>query len=173
MAGATSAPHTLRKPADLTTVLAGAPPAPARTDLNRMERPKKRLDGTSYKLYYVNYAIGFFRPAFSRPKPESGYLFPPSAYCPHDCECCPLPCKLSRYHLGPHTCGKRHALRFNTIYLLNAICPCAVFFFFRNVVVSLKLGARVRRFVFPFVSVRISSQNNLVRSKENCLYAHS
>src|SRR6266481_1062228 len=44
-----------------------------------------------------------FRLTFSR---ESGWLFPPSEYCPHDCDACTLPCKLSRYHLGPHTLGK-------------------------------------------------------------------
>jgi hypothetical protein len=36
-----------------------------------------------------------------RATPESGYLFPPSAYCPADCDDCNLPCKLSRYHVGP------------------------------------------------------------------------
>jgi hypothetical protein len=40
--------------------------------------------------------------------PESGWLFPPSAYCPHDCDDCNNPCKLSRYHVGPHRCGARH-----------------------------------------------------------------
>jgi len=43
--------------------------------------------------------------------PESGFLFPPSAYCPADCEYCTLPCKLSRYHVGPHACGARHSPR--------------------------------------------------------------
>jgi hypothetical protein len=76
------------------------------------EKPKIPLDIASYKLYYVNYKIGLLSPLLRRPsKPESGWLFPPSAYCPHDCEFCPTPCKLSRYHVGPHTCGKRHGLR--------------------------------------------------------------
>jgi|SRR5215831_18634427 len=44
-----------------------------------------------------------------KPKaPESGWLFPPSSYCPHDCDDCNNPCKLSRYHVGPHRCGARH-----------------------------------------------------------------
>jgi len=43
-----------------------------------------------------------------RATPESGFLFPPSAYCPSDCEFCNLPCKLSRYHVGTHSCGARH-----------------------------------------------------------------
>ncbi len=109
-------PHSLRKPTNPRSGQAGAPPAPAWKYLKRrgerakkrQERGKKSLDSASYKLYYVNYAIGFFRPAFAGLKPEQGYLFPPSAYCPHDCEWCTLPCKLSRYHLGPHTCGARH-----------------------------------------------------------------
>lgn len=41
-------------------------------------------------------------------KPETGYLFPPSQYCPAECERCQNPCKLPRYHVGPHWCGYRH-----------------------------------------------------------------
>ena len=84
------------------------------------------LDLMSYKLYYVNkeerlvsppvcilwISKGCYLLLFRRPKqPQSGWLFPPSTYCPHDCDTCNLPCKLSRYHVGSHRCGARHTPR--------------------------------------------------------------
>jgi hypothetical protein len=84
--------------------------APTRRKL----RKSRRFPLTSRPISYIMLTIksGYFRHLFARSKPESGYLFPPSAYCPHDCDDCSLPCNLSRYHVGPHTCGKRH--RFNS-----------------------------------------------------------
>src|SRR6266849_1875066 len=68
-----------------------------------------------------------FAPSSRGPKPLTGYLFPPSAYCPHDCEWCPLPCKLSRYHVGPHYCGGRHSARGSRFAaLLSSLALCKV-----------------------------------------------
>jgi len=65
------------------------------------------LASASHKLYYVNYKWDSFRPPVRNlwkiKGPETGYLFPPSAYSPFDCEYCSNPCKLSRYHVGDHS----------------------------------------------------------------------
>jgi len=124
---------------------AGAPPAPAAEHPKKPRHPMKQRPRkpskaapfqrnlrkthisllTSRLISYIMLTIklGCFRPSFSHPRPQSGWLFPPSSYCPHDCECCPLPCKLSRYHVGPHTCGKRHSFklnRFSTVSKLSS-----------------------------------------------------
>jgi hypothetical protein len=103
-------------PAGRDTPKEGLGPIKDRADFRRKNTDSRRFPLTSRPISYIMSTRKTV--SFRLVLPQSGWLFPPSAYCPHDCECCPLPCKLSRYHLGPHTCGKRHS-RFSTVAKLS------------------------------------------------------
>jgi hypothetical protein len=115
-------------PALASAALAGAPPR--QPEKKQRKSPNRRSEQIStaqssiqrflLALRLISYimlttkSVRFAVLWISRGKrqtPETSYLFPPSAYRPADYECCTLPCKLSRYHLGPHTCGARHSAR--------------------------------------------------------------
>jgi len=83
------------------------------------------LDTASYKLYYVNYKIGLnLGPVCFLCKsrtPESGFLFPPSEYCPYDCEHCESLKCFCRCGSSPKACQMRCTVDFD-MRVSSAIC---------------------------------------------------